>query len=288
MFWAPILFVLLWSTGFVGAKYGLPYADPFIFLAIRVLIAAGLLYLFLLITKTPVRLNREERSISALIGFTLHFLYLGGVFYSISQGMPAGIAATVTSLQPILVSLIGIRVLKEKLSKIQLVGLIFGFIGATLVLSPTFESASLINFKAVVAAVIALVGSTMATLVQKRVGTSVPLVPGTAFQYLIASSLFFLAAFLTRGFQIEWNNKFILSLTWLILALSVGAVLILLNLLKHGSASQVSSLLYLVPPATAIEAFLLFDEKLTLLEVSGIALTAIGVFLVINRRFANQ
>jgi drug/metabolite transporter (DMT)-like permease len=119
---APIFFVLLWSTGFVGAKYGLPYADPFIFLAIRVLIASALLYLYLILKKAQFRLSKEERNLSAVIGLTLHFMYQGGVFFAISQGMPAGIAATVTSLQPILVSLIGIRVLHERLSRNQIAG----------------------------------------------------------------------------------------------------------------------------------------------------------------------
>jgi drug/metabolite transporter (DMT)-like permease len=284
----PIFFVLLWSTGFVGAKYGLPYADPFIFLAIRVLIASALLYLYLILKKAQFRLSKEERNLSAVIGLTLHFMYQGGVFFAISQGMPAGIAATVTSLQPILVSLIGIRVLHERLSRNQIAGLIFGFVGVFLVLSPAFNSTSEINYKGIIAIVIALAGSTIATLIQKRGGSNVPLVAGTAFQYLNAATCFLVAAIATRGFRIEWNTKFIFALSWLIFGLSVGAILILLTLLKHGSASQVSSLLYLVPPATAIEAYFLFGEKLTLTEFAGIFLTAIGVFMVIHKRVVNR
>ena len=281
---APALFVLLWSTGFVGAKYGLPYADPFIFLSIRVLIAAGLLYLFLLAKKAPIRLDKGERKISAQIGVTLHFLYLGGVFFGISQGIPAGIAATVTSLQPILVSLLGIRLLNEKITRRQFIGLCFGFIGAALVLSPSFQKSTDVSLIGVISVIVALIGSTIATLIQKQGGSRVPLVAGTAFQYVVASALFFLAALLSRGFHIEWSAKFIFALSWLVLALSVGAILILLTLLNRGSASQVSSLLYLVPPATAIEAFFLFHERLVFVEFIGIIMTAAGVFLVINKK----
>jgi len=204
-------------------------------------------------------------------------------FYGISKGVPAGIAATVTSLQPILVSVIGVRVLKEPLSLRQIVGLIFGFGGVLLVLSPAFTAAHSMTFQGVVAVLIALAGSTTATLVQKKSGSTVPLVSGTAFQYSVATLFFIAGAIVTRGFNIQWNGKFIFAFSWLVLALSVGAILLLLTLLRHGSASKVSSLLYLVPPATALEAYFLFDEKLSAISTTGIALTAVGVFLVIKK-----
>ena len=284
MNFAPIFFVALWSTGFVGAKYGLPYADPFIFLAIRVGIAAVLLYTYAVFTKAPVALNQKDRRLSGVVGMTLHFAYLGGVFYGISKGVPAGIAATVTSLQPILVSVIGVRVLKEPLSIRQIAGLICGFTGVVIVLSPAFASTSTMTGIGIVAIFVALFGSTTATLVQKKSGGSTPLITGTAFQYLVAGAFFLLAAVTTQGFHISWTGKFIFALSWLVLALSVGAILLLLTLLKHGSASKVSSLLYLVPPATAVEAYFLFDETLSALDFLGISLTAIGVYLVIKKR----
>jgi len=280
---APIVFVALWSTGFVGAKYGLPYADPFIFLSIRVAIAAGLLAIYAIATKQSLRLNRADIKVSAYVGATLHFAYLGGVFYAISEGMPAGISATVTSLQPILVSLIAVKILGEKLSARQYLGLVFGFIGVVLVLSPAFAKHPTLKWSEVIAMACALAGSTGATLIQKKSGGKTPLVPGTIYQYVFASILFLAAACVTRGFHIEWSGKFIFAISWLVLALSVGAILILLTLLKHGSASQVSSLLYLVPPATALESYILFHEKLTRIDLLGIALTAIGVYLVIRK-----
>lgn len=278
-----MLFVLLWSTGFVGAKYGLPYADPFIFLVVRVFIAALLLYFFAAAKGFRIKLTFPEMKYSAIVGATLHFAYLGGVFYGISQGVPAGIAATVTSLQPILVSLIGVKVLGTSLRTTQIAGLILGFLGVVIVLSPAFVSATQMTPIGTISVLVALLGSTSATLVQKKSGGEVPLITGTAFQYLVAALLFLLGAVATQGFRIEWSGKFILSLAWLIFALSVGAILILLSLLKKGSASEVSSLLYLVPPATAVEAFFLFNEKLTSLDFVGILFTALGVYLVIRK-----
>ena len=278
-----MLFVLLWSTGFVGAKYGLPYADPFIFLAVRVFIAALLLYFFAAAKGFRIKLTFPEMKYSAIVGVTLHFAYLGGVFYGISQGVPAGIAATVTSLQPILVSLIGVKVLGTSLRTTQIAGLVLGFLGVVIVLSPAFLSATQMTPIGTISVLVALLGSTSATLVQKKSGGEIPLITGTAFQYLVAALLFLLGAVATQGFRIEWSGKFILSLAWLIFALSVGAILILLSLLKKGSASEVSSLLYLVPPATAVEAFFLFNEKLTSLDFVGILFTALGVYLVIRK-----
>ena len=278
-----MLFVLLWSTGFVGAKYGLPYADPFIFLAVRVFIAALLLYFFAAAKGFRIKLTFPEMKYSAIVGATLHFAYLGGVFYGISQGVPAGIAATVTSLQPILVSLIGVKVLGTSLRTTQIAGLVLGFLGVVIVLSPAFVSATQMTPIGTISVLVALLGSTSATLVQKKSGGEIPLITGTAFQYLVAALLFLLGAVATQGFRIEWSGKFILSLAWLIFALSVGAILILLSLLKKGSASEVSSLLYLVPPATAVEAFFLFNEKLTSLDFVGILFTALGVYLVIRK-----
>lgn len=278
-----MLFVLLWSTGFVGAKYGLPYADPCIFLAVRVFIAALLLYFFAAAKGFRIKLTFPEMKYSAIVGATLHFAYLGGVFYGISRGVPAGIAATVTSLQPILVSLIGVKVLGTSLRTTQIAGLVLGFLGVVIVLSPAFVSATQMTPIGTISVLVALLGSTGATLVQKKSGGEIPLITGTAFQYLVAALLFLLGAVATQGFRIEWSGKFILSLAWLIFALSVGAILILLSLLKKGSASEVSSLLYLVPPATAVEAFFLFNEKLTSLDFVGILFTALGVYLVIRK-----
>jgi drug/metabolite transporter (DMT)-like permease len=227
-----------------------------------------------------IRIGREAITRSFLIGFFLHACYLGGVFYSISQGLPAGVAAVVTSLQPVLVSLIAIKVLGEKLRAKQVIGLFLGLVGVLLVLGPTFDSQ--ISWTAVAAIVIALIGSTTATLLQKRVGADIPLLAGTAYQYLFSGAVLALLAVGTGQMSITWNAQFIGAFIWLLLVLSVGAILLLLWLLNTGSAASVSSLFYLVPPATAIEAFFLFGEKVNTQGLLGIGVTALGVWLVIR------
>jgi drug/metabolite transporter (DMT)-like permease len=277
---APLLFVLLWSTGFVGAKYGLPYADPFVFLSVRVLIAAALLLVLVRVMKMPILIGKSAIMRSSLIGFFLHACYLGGVFYAISQGLPAGVAAVVTSLQPVLVSLIAVKVLGERLRSTQVAGLLLGLVGVFLVLGPTFDSH--IPTAGIVAIVVALIGSTSATLLQKKIGADIPLVAGTAYQYLLSGVVLGAIAIATRETNITWNLRFTAAFIWLLLVLSVGAILLLLWLLNTGSAASVSSLFYLVPPATAIEAFFLFGEKVNTQGFLGIGVTALGVWLVIR------
>jgi drug/metabolite transporter (DMT)-like permease len=278
---APYLFVFLWSTGFVGAKYGLPYADPFIFLSLRIFIAAGILFIAARIMHAQIALTRSEISKSALIGLFLHAFYLGGVFFAISKGVSAGVAAVITSLQPVFVSVLAVKVLGEKLRWSQFAGLVTGLIGVVLVLGPTFDSS--VSKVGIAAVFVALLGSTTATLMQKKFGAAIPMLAGTAYQYLAAGAVLGVAAIATGGTRIEFTPKFATAFIWLIIALSVGAVLLLLRLLNSGSAASVSSLFYLVPPATALEAYILFGEKVNTQGFLGIGITALGVWLVIRR-----
>jgi len=247
---APYLFVFLWSTGFVGAKYGLPYADPFIFLSVRIFIAAGI-------------------------------LFIAARFMHISKGVSAGVAAVITSLQPVFVSILAVKVLGEKLRWSQFAGLVTGLIGVVLVLGPTFDSS--VSTVGIAAVFVALLGSTTATLMQKKFGAGIPMLAGTAYQYLAAGVVLGVAAIATGGTRIDLTPKFAGAMIWLIFALSVGAVLLLLRLLNNGSAASVSSLFYLVPPATALEAYVLFGEKVNTQGFLGIGITALGVWLVIRR-----
>ena len=278
---APFLFVFLWSTGFVGAKYGLPYADPFIFLSVRIFIAAAILFIAARFMHTQIALSRGEISKSALIGLFLHAFYLGGVFFAISKGVSAGVAAVITSLQPVFVSILAVKVLGEKLRWSQFAGLVTGLIGVVLVLGPTFDSS--VSTVGIAAVFVALLGSTTATLMQKKFGAGIPMLAGTAYQYVAAGLVLGIAAIATGGTRIDLTPKFAGAMIWLIFALSVGAVLLLLRLLNNGSAASVSSLFYLVPPATALEAYVLFGEKVNTQGFLGIGITALGVWLVIRR-----
>ncbi len=278
---APYLFVFLWSTGFVGAKYGLPFADPFIFLSLRIFIAAGILFIAARLMHAQISLTRSDIGKSSLLGLFLHAFYLGGVFFAISQGVSAGVAAVITSLQPVFVSILAVKVLGEKLRWSQFAGLVTGLIGVVLVLGPTFDSS--VSKIGLAGVFVALLGSTTATLMQKKFGADIPLVVGTAYQYLAAGAVLGIAALATGGTRIEFTPRFGAAMIWLILALSVGAVLLLLRLLNSGSAASVSSLFYLVPPATALEAYILFGEKVNTQGFLGIGVTALGVWLVIRK-----
>ena len=247
----------------------------------RIFIAAGILFVAARFMHTQIALSRSEISKSALIGLFLHALYLGGVFFAISKGVSAGVAAVITSLQPVFVSILAVKVLGEKLRWSQFAGLVTGLIGVVLVLGPTFDSS--VSNVGIAAIFVALLGSTTATLMQKKFGAGIPMLAGTAYQYLAAGSILGIAAFATGGTRIELTPKFAGAMIWLVFALSVGAVLLLLRLLNNGSAASVSSLFYLVPPATALEAYVLFGEKVNTQGFLGIGITALGVWLVIRR-----
>jgi drug/metabolite transporter (DMT)-like permease len=279
---APAVFVLLWSTGFVGAKYGLPYAAPFTFLAVRLLIASALLAVLALVLRTPAPRGRTQWGRSALTGVLLHAGYLGGVFWAISRGFPAGVSSVVVSLQPVLVAALAGTVLGETLRRVQWVGLVVGVVGVGLVLAPGLAAADGVPVSGLLSCLVALGAGTAGTLHQKRHGGGIPLLAGTAVQYAAAGVLLGVLALSTEDTTIEWTPRFVAALAWLVLALSIGAVLLLLVLLRRGSASGVSSLFYLVPPATAVEAYLLFGETLAPVSVLGIVVAAVGVALVVR------
>jgi drug/metabolite transporter (DMT)-like permease len=283
---APFLFVLLWSTGFTGIRYGIPFAPPFTFIAVRMAIASVLLALIsLAITK---RFTHDLSTIgkSALVGVTIHGAYLGGCFYGVKQGMPTGITALICSLQPVLVSLFSSIFFKEQLTLRKWLGLALGLSGLILVIAPKLNGASgqELPTVGVIAIFIALLGGTSGTLLQKKFGSGVEVLSGTSWQYVATGLLLgVMALAFEQGQVITWNASFILSLVWLIVALSIGAILILYFLLSRSSASSVSSLYYLVPAVTAVEAYFLFGEKIGLVTAVGTLVTIAGIALVVRQ-----
>jgi drug/metabolite transporter (DMT)-like permease len=281
---APALFVLLWSTGFVGAKYGLPYADPFTFLGVRLVIAAALLALLAVVLRSAGMASRPQYGRAAVAGILLHAGYLGGVFYAISLGIPAGVSAVVVSLQPVLTAVLAARVLGERPTARQWLGLGLGVAGVVLVVGPGIAaagSAEPLSPVGLAACLVALASGTLGTVYQKRHGDGIPLVWGTAVQYAAAAALLMVIAVATEDMTIHWTAEFVGALVWLVVVLSLGAVLLLLLLLRRGTAASVSSLYYLVPPAVAVEAFLLFGERVSPLSLVGIVVTTLGVALVV-------
>lgn len=282
---APIVFVLLWSTGFVGAKYGLPYAEPFVFLTIRMLAATALLMLLVIVLKSERILSKQQMGQSALAGLLLHGGYLGGVFFGIAHGLPAGVSAVIVSMQPVLVSVLAVPLLKERLRGFQVAGLVVGSMGVLMVLLPGLRSAlgsDSISTIGLLSGVVALLSGTSGTLVQKKFGGSIPMLAGTSVQYIASGAVFALLALTTESLNVQWTAQFIFALSWLTIALSIGAILLLFFLLRNGSAAGVSSLYYLVPAATSIEAYLLFGEHLSTVSILGVVTTALGVSLVLR------
>lgn len=277
---APWIFVVIWSSGFIVAKYAFANSDVIAFLSLRLFIAAALMAVVTLIARQSLKLTRQQLLRSLVIGVALHAIYLGGVWEAVAQGSPSGIASVVTSLQPVLVSLIAVRLLGERLSRLQISGLVIGFVGVGLVVAPSFAKRDELTLLALLLLVLALAGSTSATLLQKKSAGSIPLLAGTTYQFLIAAIVLGLYSLATNQMSITWNLEASLAMAWAVIVTSMIAILLLLWMLTHGSAAKVSSLLYLVPPATALQAFILFGEKLNAQGIVGIAATALGVALV--------
>ncbi len=278
---APVLFVLLWSTGFTGAKLGLPYAEPFTFLALRFAIVAALLAVLAALMRAPLPARAADYGHIAVSGLLIHGIYLGGVFAAIHHGISAGVAAVIVGTQPLLTAALAGPLLGERVRGVQWVGLTLGFTGVALVVSGNIEAAGT-SVTGFVLSTAALLGITFGTLYQKRFCTTMDLRSGSCIQYVAAGVLVGVPAWLLEENAIVWSGEFVFALTWLILVLSVGAVTLLWMLIRRGAAARVASLFYLVPPVVAIQGYLLFDEQLGAVAIGGMALAAAGV-AVVNR-----
>lgn len=275
----PALFVLLWSTGFLGAKLGLPYAEPLTFLSIRMLIASALLLAFALLTQAPWPRNWRSAGHIAVAGLLVHALYLGGVFNAIQLGLPAGVAALIVGTQPLLTGALASVWLKERLRLQQWLGLLLGFAGVFMVVYEKMGGGAT-SAAGIVLCLAALLGITLGTLYQKRFCFGMDLRTGGVIQYAATAAAMGVGALALEQGTVIWSAQFVFALTWLVLVLSVGAVGLLYTLIRLGEASRVASLFYLTPPMVAIFSFLLFDERLGPLAMVGMAVVTAGVALV--------
>jgi drug/metabolite transporter (DMT)-like permease len=289
--YAPALFVFLWSTGFVGAKYIVPYAEPFTFLTIRYFFAALILFCIAAAFKQPLKLTKEQFKASFAVGMLLHVIYIGGVFYAVSLGVSAGISAVIVSIQPVLVSLLAVPLLGERLRWVQVLGLFLGVAGIALLLLPKVfqgDYTATTSLTGIFICVIALLGTSGGYLVQKKLGGEVPFLSGTGAQYAISAIAFAILSFSTEEQIIQWVPQFFFGLTWIVLMLSIASIVLLYGMLRTGSASKVSSLYYLVPPTAAIQAYFLFDEVIAPVGIIGMALAGLGVVLVMRQSTKTQ
>ena len=275
---APMLFVLLWSTGFIGARFGLPYIEPMTFLAVRMTFVVAIMTVIALIGGARWPLGPEIGH-SLVAGALVHGLYLGCVFTAISQGVPAGISALIPGLQPILTSTIANRFMGEKVSRMQWLGLALGLVGVMLVLHDRsiVLAGSPLGWMASFGS---LLGITLGTLYQKRYCGRIDWRAGNTVQYAGALLLFGLAAFVFETRTIHWSGELIFAIAWLVLVVSIAAVGLMYWLIRRSAATGFASLFYLVPVVTALFAFALFGERLDALSIAGMVVCAAGVVLV--------
>lgn len=285
---APLIFVFLWSTGFISAKYGLPSAEPFTFLAIRTSIAAVILMMLV-----PLFNPKWPKQFISFIhicvtGLLIHCVYLGGVFYAIHSGISASISAIIIGLQPLLTALIAWQWLGESLNRRKVFGTILGLIGILMVIGAEGISTKGISYPGIVMCIISLFAISIGTTYQKRYCGEFDLLPMVAIQFIANAIVLIILAFAFETREVIWDRTFIYALTWLVLVLSVGTSLLLLWLIKHGEAGKIGSLFYLVPPFVTIEAWILFNETFESLAIFGMVACVIGVAMVIITPKSNQ
>jgi drug/metabolite transporter (DMT)-like permease len=277
----PATFVFLWATGFIGAKYGLPYAQPATFLLWRFVLVVAVTLPIALVLRAPWPPSRSQVVHIAIAGVLLHGGYLGGVFTAIHAGMSAGLSALVVGLQPILTALAAAAFLGERVTARQWLGLALGFGGVALVVAQrlTVDGRSGFSFAM---ALLALVSITIGTVYQKRFCGAFDLRSGAVIQFVAAGLALAPFALAFEHEPVRWTGEVVFALGWLVLVLSIGAISLLTLLIRRGAATKVASLFYLVPPVTATIAFFLFGETLGPLALAGFVLAVVGVAVVVR------
>lgn len=275
----PPLFVVLWSSGFISARYAMPHAEPFAFLAVRFGLSMAILFVAARLLRRPALPPRL--ALHAMIaGGLLHGLNLGFVFWAIHRGFPAGLTSAIVSLQPLLVAAFAGLLLSEKVTLRQWCGIAIGFAGTVLVLQPKLNFADPdATPLAIGACVVALISVSAGVLWQKRFVVGADLVSGTMWQYFGAVLVCLVPSTLFESFAFNWNADLVLALLWSVFVLSIGSIFLLNTMIQAGKVSKVSSLFYLVPAITAVMAFVLFGEALNLIQLLGMVVTAVGVAL---------
>jgi drug/metabolite transporter (DMT)-like permease len=275
----PVLFVLLWSTGFIGARLGLPHAEPLTFLALRYIAVLALMLPLALIARAAWPATMRDARHIAVAGMLIQGGYLGGVFSAVHAGMSAGVVALIVGMQPLLTAAAAGRLLGERVARLQWAGLALGLIGVALVV---WQNMSLhgLTASSLLLALLALASITLGTLYQKRHCPSFDVRSGSVIQFAAALAVTLPLAYAFETMQLRWTGEFVFALGWLVLVLSVGATTMLFRLIERGAATRVTSLFYLTPAVTAVMAWLMFDETLSATALAGMAIAVAGVALV--------
>ena len=279
----PFIFILLWSSAFITTKPIVDYSDPFAALSFRFLIVAIGFYLFSLFSKQKILVSFKSLLPSISTGILFHGFYLGGVFYSISIGLPTAIAALIVTLQPVLTNVLAGPILNEKITLNKWIGVLLGFTGATLVIG--FDIGSSLPFFGIIAVLISLIAVTSATLWQKKISNNLPLSVSNMYQ-AIGGFIFHLVViifFIQKPF-IDFSTTFIIAMSHQILLVSFGAFTILMFLIKKNSASKTVSVFFLIPPTTAIMAWLFLGESLNNVDIFGFIIATLGVYIATREK----
>lgn len=280
---APALFVLLWATGFIGGRLATEYAEPYTFLAYRFAISAALLLVFACFMRATWPKTFKQAGHSFIAGVLIHGIYLGGVFHAIDLGMSAGLSAIIIGLQPVLTAMASAPLFGERVTARQWIGIVFGFIGLIIIVGTkpqteisSGQSSEILQY---IVCTIGLLGITAGYFYQKAFCGEQDLRSANVFQLLGATVFVTLVAVTIEDGHMDWTGELIFALGWLVLVLSLGAFSLLMMMIRKGAITKVASLQFLVPPLTAIMAFMLFGETMTQLQIGGMGLAAIGVWL---------
>lgn len=277
----PYLFVLLWSSGFIGSKLGVPYAEPFTFLTLRYVIVLLILVPIALLTRAPWPRGGAQIMHVAIAGLLIHAVYLSGCVWSLRLGLPSGIVSLTVSMQPLFTAAFAGMVLHERVLPRQWGGLALGFLGTAMVVA--HKTGSGLTFHMMVPALAALAGITVGTLWQKRYCPTFDLRTSTVVQYAASLLVTAVLALTTETRQVQWSGQFVFALLWVALVLSIGAISLLNHLIRSGTAVNVTRLFYTVPAVTALMAWAIFGETLTGLSLLGMGVAVLGVWLARGR-----
>ncbi|MFN7758012.1 MAG: DMT family transporter [Betaproteobacteria bacterium] len=277
---APAVFVLIWSTGYVVAKVAAPYAEPLSFLVLRYCGVVLLMLVIALAVRAPWPASRREVAHIAIAGVGIQAIYLGGVWVAVKHGMPAGVVALIVNLQPVLTAVAG-PLIGERVTARQWLGLALGFAGVVLVVSNKMSSVGM-SLGVVLLAILALVAITAGTLHQKRYCPRFDLRTGQVIQFVASVTVTLPFALAYESFHIEWNAAVVAAMLWSIVVLTGGGASLLLFMIKHGAATQVTGYMYLVPAVTALLAWAMFGETLAGSALAGMVVTIAGVALVVR------
>jgi drug/metabolite transporter (DMT)-like permease len=285
---APWVFVFLWSTGWIAARAVAPYADALTFLSVRYTLAALALAIIALIWRAPWPRTGRDIGHALVAGVLIHAIYLGGVWWAVGHGVPAGISGVIAASQPILTALLAPALIGERITARQWAGFTIGFFGILLVLQPKLASLQASELQPIVFALIVngvgMISVTLGTFYQKKYLPTADLRTSTCVQYIGAAAATLPVALMTENMRLEWNLQTIATMTWSVFALSICSVALLFLLIRNGAVSRAATLIYLVPPTVAFIAWVLFGEQLVMIQILGMAITAGGVALAVGRK----